>query len=300
MTDESSGNTMDKDIDLSVIVVGYKNEEITLDCFKSIRAQNDIGDRLEVILVDNSPTHNVHDAVVKAHPWVIGIKNENNGFGAGNNVGARRARGQYLLFLNPDTILIEPVFEFAMKKFSEAPDLAMFGVKMVSKELAPNASFYFLESGGFFRSLAVKVCNALDIYVDGYMYVAGADMFVRREDFFRCGQFDEAIFMYYEEPDLTLRLHKLGTRTAYFKDRRIIHLEGGTTGDNEIALRRRLDSAIYFYNKIGKSAMNMFRRELRLCRIKGVVYRVLRHPQAATINKKIRILEEYLQRTRCS
>lgn len=281
--------------ELSVIIVGYKNEKITLDCIESIYSNNDIGEKLEVILVDNSPEHNVYGVVSEKYSDVICVKNFNNGFGGGNNVGARLARGKYLLFLNPDTIVIEPIFKYALQQFHKYPKIGMFGVKLVSPNFKNNLSFYLINSGGLIWSVVTKIINFLDLYIDGYMYVAGADMFVRKDDFFNCGQFDEKIFMYYEEPDLTLRLHKIGKKTAYFKDRKIIHLEGGTSDDNELALRRRLDSALYFNNKIGRSAFKMFKRELRFFKLKKCIKTLAGSKSNSTILMNIRVLEEYLK-----
>ena len=126
-------------ISLSVIIVSYKQADIVLDCISSIYQYNDIGEQLEIILVDNSPTHNVYHAVVEEFATVHAIKNNNTGFGAGNNLGAAKATGEYILFLNPDTILVESIFKFAINKFEINSNLSMFGLKLVSKKLKRNA-----------------------------------------------------------------------------------------------------------------------------------------------------------------
>jgi GT2 family glycosyltransferase len=284
----------------SIIIVSYKDEGIVIDCINSINKYNDIGAGLEIILVDNSPEHNVYNAVQANFSKVKCIKNINNGFGAGNNLGANNAAGKYLLFLNPDTILVEPVLNFAISKFKQDDKLAMFGVKMVSKELLRNASFYLIDSGGLLRSVVAKLCNRWDLYLNGYMYVAGADMFVRKIDFISCGKFDEKIFMYYEEPDLTNRLLRLGKRTAYFKGKKIIHLEGGTTKNSAIALSRRLDSAIYFNLKYSKNPSSMFLRELRLLKLKIYVYRLFRFGDVEKLNSNIDILTKYINKLKAT
>ncbi|WP_349280243.1 glycosyltransferase [Polaromonas hydrogenivorans] len=284
------------EIVFSVVIVGYKKVEMVLECINSIYQFNDIGKKLEIILVDNSPEHHVYDAVMNMFDSVIGIKNVNNGFGAGNNLGAMQAKGKYLLFLNPDTILIEPIFNFAIKKFDSNKDLGMFGVKMVSRNLSRNSSFYLVSGASILRSFFMKICNKLDFYLDKYMYVAGANMFVRRTDFFKCGLFDENIFMYYEEPDLTNRLHAIDRYTAYFKDKKIIHLEGGTGSGGELALRRRLDSAIYFNNKYSISPRNIFLREMRLNRLKLFIYKIFGFDVVNDIELNIKVLAEYLKK----
>lgn len=282
------------DILFSVVIVAYKSEVITLDCIRSIYRFNDIGSKLEVILVDNSPAHNVHDAVRKHFPETVCIKNVNNGFGGGNNVGAATAKGKYLLFLNPDTILIEPIFRFAIDRFENNSALAMFGVRMLSKELKKNTSFYLLQGGGIIRNFFEKLCNSIDLYIDGLMYVSGANIFIRTHDFVNIGGFDENIFMYYEEPDLTRRLHVNKRKTNYFKQKGIIHLEGGTSHDNKIALRRRLDSAIYYNEKYHQNPVRQFKREHRLLKIKLVICKITQQSKCPDILMHIGILKEYI------
>ena len=282
---------------LSIVIVGYKNTGITIDCIDSIYKHNDIGSQLEVILVDNSPNHNVYQAITNRFDSVIGVRNNNNGFGAGNNLGATKAQGDYLLFLNPDTILIEPVFGFAIKEFEKHQNLSMFGVKLVSKELTRNMSFYMMNNGGIISSLITKFTNFFDAYVDGLMYISGADMFVRHEDFIRCGKFDEKIFMYYEEPDLARRLRASGKKIAYYKNKKIIHLEGGTSSDSELTLRRRLDSAIYYNTKYNKNPKIVFLQELRLNYLKLIIFRFFGIGNINKLNFNIKILSEYVSRS---
>jgi GT2 family glycosyltransferase len=281
-------------IQLSVIIVGYKNDKIVVDCVDSVYKYNDIGAQLEVILVDNSPAHNVYETIVKKFDSVIGIKNENNGFGGGNNRGSIEASGQYLLFLNPDTVLIEPVFQFALSKFEESPNLGMFGVSLVDANMKRNMSFYLLESSGLTSSLIIKICNRFDFYVDGLMYVSGANMFTRKADFLLCGKFDENIFMYYEEADLTRRLASIGKGTAYFNKKKIIHLEGGTVSDSEVALRRRLDSAVYYNKKYLKNPQNQLLGELRINYLKLLIYKLTFSNHTSQTRLTISILREYL------
>ncbi|MFQ6990128.1 MAG: glycosyltransferase family 2 protein [Faecalibacterium prausnitzii] len=96
-------------VNVSVIVVTYNNREELDDCINSIFQMNDIGKRLEVIVVDNSPNDLVKIRVSK-YEKVKYVRNIENGFGKGNNIGYKESIGDLLIFLNPDTILIEPIF----------------------------------------------------------------------------------------------------------------------------------------------------------------------------------------------
>lgn len=285
-------------IQLSVIIVGFKNYQIVLDCLDSVKKYNDIGESLEVIMVDNSPDHVVYSAVVENYDWVIGVRNENRGFGAGNNVGAALARGKYLLFLNPDTILIEPIFKFAIATFDSDSRLALFGVKLLDESYERNLSFYLSDAGGWLRSMVTKICNLMDWYIDGAMYIAGADMFVRAEDFLSCGRFDENIFMYYEEPDLIIRLRRLGKKTAYFPGKRLIHLEGKATPSSSFALSRRLDSLFYYNEKHYGGAHASFIREMRYVRFKHLLGRWLPFGNCTRLSDDLAIFREYAKKYR--
>ena len=104
---------------LSVIIVSYENCEILRDCLESIKEFNDLKDEAEIIISDNSITNNVYEMVKKDYPEIQIIKNNNIGFGPANNRATDISSGEYLLFLNPDTILLEPIFQFAVDKFEQ-------------------------------------------------------------------------------------------------------------------------------------------------------------------------------------
>lgn len=281
-------------IELSVIIVTYKNLHIVVDCLDSIIRHNDIGKKLETIIVDNSPDDKIYTYVKCNYQDVTIIKNENKGFGEGNNVGAKNAQGDYLLFLNPDTILIKPVFRFAINQFKKDNRLAMFGVKLVNKDLKRNMSYYWIDKTGFIAAQTIKTFNTLDFFIEGCMFIAGADMFIRKEAFMQCGMFDENIFMYMEEADLTRRIRQLGFKTAYFHKMQIIHLEGQTTDDGTIALKRRLESTRYYCEKYKLNFIDRINSELRYSYFKLFIYKVLRmNNKALILRNNIAILKGF-------
>lgn len=268
----------DKHIKVSVVIVAYVNVDDLVSCLNSILEFNDIGEQLEIIVVDNSPGLSLYNFIVDEFPSVSVIKNENNGFGGGNNVGARRAQGEYILFLNPDTVLVEPIFAGSVKEMEKYRnrDVAMMGFQLIGESGDRRFSFYWIKSGGLFRSFTIKLFKSLGCFLSGSMCLAGADLFIRRKEFFEAGMFDENIFMYYEEPDLTLRLLKIGKKSRFIRRFRIVHLEGGTTGKGSAELKvleRRMESLKYFSYKhfdeqFFKDRVNL---ELRYARFKFFV-----------------------------
>lgn len=280
---------------LSIVIVAYKDEKILSSCLNSIKKYNDIGVLLEVVVVDNTPGGRVADLLGPIFSDVLFLKNSRNGFGIANNIGARKSKGEYLLFLNPDTIFIEPVLNFAVKKFESDKTLALFGVKLLDLSLKNNISFYIIDGHGFFTAQIIKACNKLNIYVDGLMYTSGADMFIRKEVFLSCGMFDENIFMYYEEPDLTKRVRRLGFKTAFFPSKRIIHLEGKCTKNSFFALSERLKSLIYYCDKYQLDLNSRIKKEITYAWIKFLCYYFLNDQRADICKTQINTLKEFLK-----
>src|SRR5687767_2085551 len=89
-------------VDTSVIVVTHNHREFIDACLRSLADQRPTVP--EIVVIDNASTDGTADIVQERHPNVILVRSPNGGFGAGNNLGARLARGTVLAFLNPDTI----------------------------------------------------------------------------------------------------------------------------------------------------------------------------------------------------
>lgn len=279
---------------ISTIIVSYNNLNILIDCIESIKKYNDIGSELEIIIVENSPSHEIYNHIKNDYGNDIKvIKNINKGFGQGNNVGARAAKGEYLLFLNPDTILVEPIFKFAINKFRCNDKLALFGLKLINKNFRSNMSYYFIDKHNFIHGQIIKIFNRLNIFFKNCMYISGANIFVRKKDFFDAGMFDENIFMYYEEPDLIKRIKSIGGEIGFFKEKKIIHLEGMASTCNELALIRRLDSAKYYSKKYNLSLEKQIKNEILYNNIKYYIYKFINTNKSNLLIAKINLLKAY-------
>lgn len=240
----------------SVIIVSYLNYDVLSECLDSIKRYNDIGDELEVIVSDNSPSNDLINRIRANYPWVKTCKNENKGFGAGNNRGAEISTGKFLLFLNPDTTLVEPIFMYAINRFEEDSDLALFGVKLIGPDGSLRPSYIYLDVNDYPHQLLMnRVYIRNDKYNDKNMMIVGADIFIRRQVFIDAGMFDENIFMYYEECDLKRRVMRLSPQyySNYFPVKKIVHIEGGTEESNQETLldktRRAMESYHYYCSK---------------------------------------------------
>jgi len=246
---------------LTVVIVTYNSRDVISSCLDSINKFNDIDDELEVIIVDNSPmSGNTYLYIVNNYRWVKIIRNpENKGYGQGNNLGARKAKGKYLLFLNPDTQLIEPIFKYAIMKFERFKNLVAFGMMLITADGQYSKSYGIMPE----KKIILPTIFFLPFIKCGIMpphiYPYGADLFVRKSSFVEAGEFDEKIFLCYEEPDLIRRM-KDG-RVKIF-NKRIIHLGEHTTNDCEKRIKISLDSERYYFNKYGLN----YERYVKCCK----------------------------------
>lgn len=275
---------------LSVVIVSYENWQVLKGCLSSIRRYNDIGDCLEVVVVEQSSTEHISRLVKREFPWVKLIRNENKGFGAGNNYGVKSAQGKYLLLLNPDTLLVEPLFEFAVKQFETNSRLGLFGVRLLDASGRHNRSFHFRKPYGLQRALLWRLFDRFNIFISGSMYISGADMFLRRDAFEKAGMFDERIFMYYEETDLAYRLESLGFEIGFYPEKRLIHLEGRCSDDAK-TIARQLNSLKIMCSNCGLNYSLVLKKRLQTCRHKSLIKR-----SDAQLNGEIVILERELKK----
>jgi hypothetical protein len=215
---------------ISIIIVTYNSDDLILDCLKSIYTNNDIGDKLEVIVVDNM-SKNVESMFSKIFEIygnkVTLIKNSRNGgYGQGNNVGINASTAPIIMIMNPDVRLISPIFNKVNMHFSD-PSVAMLGMRqMVSHNKQGNSFSYYDLTFPFYNLFINKLTNKLQIYNQQKMYIEGAAFFIRKNIFEGIGLFDENLFMYGEEKDVHYRLMKYNKpiKIVYDKSLKYIHL----------------------------------------------------------------------------
>lgn len=287
-------------IKLSVIIVSYINIKFISDCIESIFKYNDVGDAVEVIVVDNSPDNKLYNYVKNQFTEVKVIKNINNGFGAGNNVGVKYSKGEYLLFLNPDTILVESVFKFAIKKFENDAKLAIFGLALIKEDLSPSYSFFVMDKIGTMANLINKICKKFNLFLPKHMFINGADMFIRKDIFLQAGQFDENIFMYEEESDLTHRVYSLNNKykIKFFKNKKIIHLEGGSSPGIEgqcNSINRLLVTEKYYCKKYNINYEKRLKKRLSYEKFKLHLYKIMKSIGYKDQKKICQIYEDNLK-----
>lgn len=213
---------------ISIIIVTYNSMRLIKDCIDSIYKFSDLkDDEFEIIVVDNS---SIEEGEIirnflktEYHNRIIFIKNENLGYGHGNNIGIRNAKGDIIAIMNPDVRLTEPLFQKTLSHFSDK-NIATVGFSQ--KNGSTDYSF-FIKPEFFiplYSSYKLKIDNKLKHFDPRIHYLSGAFVFFRKTDFEKIGLYDESIFMYFEEPDVALRLEKFGKSTIFDSTKSYIHL----------------------------------------------------------------------------
>ncbi len=250
-------------IDLSIIIVNYNVKEFLLNLLDSIKpAVKNISS--EIIVIDNNSDDGSVSAINEKFPSVITIKNNSNvGFGAANNQGLEVAKGNYILFLNPDTLVRENTFEIMIKFLKENSQVGVAGCKVLNPDgtlqLACRRSFpkpwvsftkvmglstLFPKSKLFAKYNLTYLDENKTYEVDA---LSGSFMMMTREAYNKVGGFDTDFFMYGEDLDLCYRVQKAGMKVYYVSKTEIIHFKGESTK------RSKIDETKIFYK-----AMHLF------------------------------------------
>lgn len=202
---------------ISIIIVNYNGQHWLKNCLDSIFRQKIKG--LEIIFVDNHSTDDSLKIVKNQYPSVVIIQNKVNlGFGQANNLGAQKATGEFLLFLNTDTKLKpHSLSRLVHRMVSGRLDLA--GPKLLDFE---NRDFY---QG---RKLTLDIVGSLSWGKNTTM-IEGCCLMIRKNVFDQLGGFDPSFFMYSEDLDLCWRAWLKGFKIKLIPESVIYHFGGGSS-----------------------------------------------------------------------
>ena len=232
--------------EITIIIVNWNTKELLRNCLRSIICK-DSGIHAKIIVVDNDSKDGSGEMVSSEYPEVTLINSGGNlGFGKANNLGKGHVVGDYVLFLNPDTILMDGAIE-KMTNFMEShPAIGALSCKMIypSGDVQPLGLQWFpspmteLIKMLFVTKGTSKYLNGFIPYHDpnqsGYVNkLYGGCLLVRSAVLDEVGWFDERFFMYGEDVDLSRRIAEAGWKLYYMSDVAIIHLCGGASKKSE-------------------------------------------------------------------
>lgn len=249
---------------LSVIIVNYNVKYFLEQCILSVlESKVDFG--MEIFVVDNNSTDGSQSYIQSKYPEIIYIDNkENTGFASANNQAIAQSNGEYVLLLNPDTVLGEHVLQNTCDFMDKHPESGGVGVKMIngfgtflpeSKRGFPSPWTSFCKIFGLasifpksklFGKYHLKYLDENQIHeVD---VLAGAFMLLRKDVLDKIGYLDETFFMYGEDIDLSYRIVKAGYKNFYLPEK-IIHYKGESTKKNDMKYVKIFYEAMYIFFK---------------------------------------------------
>lgn len=264
---------------LSVVIVSYNVKYFLEQCLSSLKKAIDTisipHGGVEVFIVDNASADDTPGFLEPLFPDYRFVRNkENNGFAKANNLALPLCHGEFVLFLNPDTILAEDTLDLCIRFFRESADAGAVGVQMIdgaghylreSKRGFPSPSASFFKMTGLarlfprsktFSSYYMGHLNKNEIHsVD---VLSGAFMLIRKKILDETGGFDEQFFMYAEDIDLSYRISQAGYRNYYLSQTTIIHFKGESTG-KDIRYVNMFYSAMQIFAKKHFSNKSRFR-----------------------------------------
>lgn len=252
---------------VSIIIVNYNTKHLTADCIDSIIAKTSEVE-YEIILVDNASSDGSQEEFSSDGRILFLEAGDNLGFGKANNLGAQHAKGDYIFFLNSDTLLLNNAI-YEMWRYSEEhkeDNIGGLGCILCDGNNQRCHSYaklntwkdivksYFLAPYTKKKAKEIMAMDAEDECKDAFEvgYVTGADLFVSRKVIDECGCFDPDFFMYSEESEMQWRFKKHGYKNMIIKSPKIMHLEGMSQAKKKSPTMKKIimtQSSLYLYVK---------------------------------------------------
>lgn len=243
---------------LSVVIVTHNSSDVLRDCASSLVGQEFRSELFETIVVDNRSTDETVRVLREGYPsFKLIPSGTNEGFAVAANRGAREGTGEYLLFLNPDTILEKGFLRNCCAALDADPTIGIIGPRLVSPEgIAQPAgwnapSWQNLLAEVFLpHQLAMRIVTVRSGVIASVSGVSGACLLTRRDVFERVGGFDERFFMYYEDLDYCRRVEAEGYRIMHLHEPATVHAIASSSHKNlDFFFATLYRSRLFFYRK---------------------------------------------------
>lgn len=259
---------------LSIIIVNWNSTAYLLKCLESVYAHTH-QTPLEVIVVDNASPDADIGIVKERFPDVVVIESAVNlGFAGANNLGFRSSKGEYVVFLNPDTILTNAAFDLMLPQVRSLPSLGAAGCTLLNEDLSiqtaciqtfPTILNQLLDLDVIRnRFPACSLWNIAPLFAGGTRpsrveVISGACVLFKREVFAQIGQFSEEYFMYAEDLDLCRKAANAGYINYYIPQARIIHLGGKSSVRRRAVVMKWRSILLYVAKHRGSAYQLVFR-----------------------------------------
>lgn len=230
-------------IDLSVIIVNYKGQRHLKNCFDSLY-ENLSGLDFEIIVFDNNSTDESCKYIRQNYPNVVLLESKiNHGFGKGNNEAVKRARGEYLLLINNDTIVLDSLLP-VLNYLKSDKSIGVVGINML------NANKDYIPAAGNFPNIRnmfmlKKLLQINQEFLSGTFsktqydvdWLGGSFLMLPKIIYDKIGGFDEAYFMYVEDVDFCKRIANNGYKRVFLPSYNYIHFVGFSKVNNPLLIK---------------------------------------------------------------
>jgi len=245
---------------LSIISINHKKPQQGILCMAALWKNYQVEfekNVFEFILVDNFSQDDsisiLEKEIIKYKNFTLLENNSDAGFGAGNNFAVKKAKGEYILFLNDDTTIEDDGIRKMLTYIQDHPEIGVLGGRILNLDGTDQPST------GKFYSLFTFTLFILGLQRFGFVdknpsqikevdWIKGALFMIKKDVFEKVGRFDEKIWMYTEDMELCYRIKKAGLKCVYFHDITLKHKHQGST-NRAFAITHIYKYLPYFYKK---------------------------------------------------
>mgnify|MGYP001091097798 FL=1 len=211
---------------ISIIVLNYNAGELLLNCINSLKKST--YQNIEILVVDNISSDDSHSKCKKQFPDIKLIQNRKNlGYCGGNNVGIKEAKGEFIVILNPDTIVEENWLDEMFNAFNEFGD-GLYQPKIISLNesdiIQSTGNMIHVFGFGFARDKGKKIIEKKE-EIEKIGYASGTCLFTTKKVLEKVGLLDEFLFLYHDDLDLGWRAAQIGINSYYVPKSKIFHAE---------------------------------------------------------------------------
>jgi hypothetical protein len=211
---------------ISIIVLNYNAGELLLNCINSLMKST--YQNIEILVVDNISSDDSHTKCKKQFPDIKLIQNRKNlGYCGGNNVGIKEAKGEFIVILNPDTIVEENWLDEMFNAFNEFGD-GLYQPKIISLNesdiIQSTGNMIHVFGFGFARDKGKKIIEKKE-EIEKIGYASGTCLFTTKKVLEKVGLLDEFLFLYHDDLDLGWRAAQIGINSYYVPESKIFHAE---------------------------------------------------------------------------
>lgn len=240
---------------LSIIIPSWNTAQITLKCIQTIKKYlEDFS--YEIIIVDNGSTDNTVDLLKNDKSVKLILNNQNLGFSKANNIGSKKAVGDYILFLNSDMELIDSSLINMYNYIAQNESIGAIGPQFLNIDLTPQASVFppqtiynaFKEFFLMKKSYS-KYLPSLN-EVSSVATISGGALMIKKDFFEKIGKWNEKYFFYFEDLDLCRAVHKYKKDIIFYPFCKVVHhhgASGSNLASSENQWRRLIPSSIKYH-----------------------------------------------------